>query len=141
MTRETVADQRQRFTGRAIDTSRAVLTIVAEDVRTWDVFSWLVLTLLVLNLIFLLSLAGLKSEIAALKEERGASALDLAAISKELADTRAALTQAITGMRSGLHDDIVKLNAELAARAAQQQLPTPAAAAAPAPKPGAKPRP
>jgi hypothetical protein len=137
MTQQTFTDQRQRFTGRAMDMSRAVLKIVSEDVRTWDVFKWIVVVLLALNLLVLLSLGGLRSEIAGLKEERGASAQDLATLSKELADTRAALTQAIANMRSGLHDDIVKINAKLDARAA----PPPKPAAQPAQKPAAKPRP
>jgi hypothetical protein len=136
MTQETFADQRQRFTGRAMDTSRAVLKIVSEDVRAWDLFKWIVVALLALNILFLLSLGSLRSEIAGLKEELGTSAQDLAAVSKQLADTRAALTQAVADMRSGLHNDIVKINAKLDARAAQPPKP-----AAPAPKPAAKPKP
>jgi hypothetical protein len=139
MAQDSFADQRQRFTGRAMELSRAVLKIVSEDVRTWDVFRWIVIVLLALNLMLLIVLVGgLRSEIAELKQDRGTSAKDLAGVSKEIGDTRAALTQAITDTRSGLQGDIAKISAKLDARVQQQPKPTAPPAA---PKPGAKPKP
>src|SRR5262249_47526030 len=59
----------QRFTARA----RALLAVIAEDVRTWDVFRWAVIVLFALNVFFLLSLTGdIRSEIAALSQEQSA---------------------------------------------------------------------
>jgi hypothetical protein len=139
MAQDGFPDQRQRFTGRAVELSRAVLKIVSEDVRTWDVFRWIVIVLLALNLLLLILLVGgLRSEIAELKQDRGTSAEDLAGVSKEVGDTKTALTKAMTDMRSGLQGDIAKISAKLDARVQQQ--PKPAAPPA-APKPGAKPKP
>ena len=139
MAQDGFPNQGQRFTGRAMELSRAVLKIVSEDVRTWDVFRWIVIVLLALNLMLLIVLVGgLRSEIAELKQDRGTSAKDLAGVSKEIGDTRAALTQAITDTRSGLQGDIAKISAKLDARVQQQPKP---AAPPTAPKPGAKPKP
>ena len=98
MAQDNFANQGQQFAAKAADFSRAVLKIVSEDVRTWDVFRWLVIVLLALNLLLLLSLGGIKSEIAALKQDRSAAAEEVARATKEIADTRAALTQAISDM-------------------------------------------
>jgi hypothetical protein len=135
MAQDGFPDQRQRFTGRAVELSRAVLKIVSEDVRTWDVFRWIVIVLLAL---LILLVGGLRSEIAELKQDRGTSAEDLAGVSKEVGDTKAALTKAMTDMRSGLQGDIAKISAKLDARVQQQPKP---AAPPTAPKPGAKPKP
>ena len=128
------ANQGQQFAAKAADFSRAILKIVSEDVRTWDVFRWLAIILLALNLLLLLALGGIKSEIAALKQDRSASAEEVARATKEIADTRAALTQAISDMRSALQSDIAKVNTKIDTRMQQ-------AAPKPSPRPPATPKP
>ena len=139
MVQSNFANQSQQFAAKAADFSRAVLKIVSEDVRTWDVFRWVVIVLLALNLLLLLSLGGIKSEIAALKQDRSAAAQEVARATKEIADTRAALTQAISDMRSALQSDIAKVNTKIDTRI-QQAAPKPSPPPSAAPKPG-KPRP
>ena len=131
----------KRFTAKAADFSRALLAVIAQDVRTWDVFRWIVIVLLALNLLLLLSLAGgIRSEIAALEQDRSAGADQLAHVTKDIADMRASLTQAISDMNSGLQSDIAKVNTKIDARL-QQAAPKPSPPPAAAPKPGAKPKP
>ena len=130
----------QRFTAKAADFSRALLVVVTEDVRTWDVFRWAVIVLFALNVLFLLSLTGsIRSEIAALSQEQDAEIDQLARVTKETADTRASLMQAINDARSSLQGEIAKLNAKVDARLQQALTASPPPAASP--KPGAKPRP
>ena len=128
----------QRFTAKAADFSRALLVVVTEDVRTWDVFRWAVIVLFALNVLFLLSLTGsIRSEIAALSQEQDAEIDQLARVTKETADTTASLMQAINDARSSLQGEIAKLNAKVDARL-QQALtasPPPAASPKPSPKP------
>jgi hypothetical protein len=144
----------QRFTAKAADFSRALLAVIAEDVRTWDVFRWIVIVLLALNLLLLLSLAGgIRSEIAALEQDRSAGADQLAHVTKDIADMRASLTQAISDMNSGLQSDIAKVNTKVDAPLPQapaaatkvdallQQAPTVSPPPAASPKISAKPRP
>jgi|307.fasta_scaffold136745_2 hypothetical protein len=141
MAQDSFANRGQRFTAKAADFSRAVLKIVGEDVRSWDVFRWIVIVLLALNLLLLLSLAGgIRSEIAALEQDRSAGADQLAHVTKDIADMRASLTQAISDMNSGLQSDIAKVNTKIDARL-QQAAPKPSPPPAAAPKPGAKPKP
>jgi len=135
MAQDNFANQGQQFAAKAADFSRAVLKIVSEDVRTWDVFRWLVIVLLALNLLLLLSLGGIKSEIAALKQDRSAAAAEVARATKEIADTRAALTQAISDMRSALQSDIAKVNTKIDTRM-QQAAPKPSPPPSTTPKPG-----
>ena len=126
---------------KAADFSRALLAVIAEDVRSWDVFRWIVIVLLALNLLLLLSLAGgIRSEIAALEQDRSAGADQLAHVTKDIADMRASLTQAISDMNSGLQSDIAKVNTKIDARL-QLAAPKPSPPPAAAPKPGAKPKP
>jgi hypothetical protein len=140
MAQNSFANHAQRFAAKAADYSRALLGVIAEDVRTWDVFRWAVIVLLTLNLLFLLSLVGgIGSEIAALKQEQSTRTDQLARVTKEIADTRASLTQAISNTRSGLQGDIAKVNTKIDARLQQAPKPSPPPAASP--KPGAKPRP
>src|SRR5215475_13331300 len=129
----------QRFTAKAADFSRALLAVIAEDVRTWDVFRWAVIVLFALNVLFLLSLtSSIRSEIAALSQEQSAGIDLLARVTKQIADTRASLTQAISDTRSGLQGDIAKLNTKV--DAGLQQAPTASPPPAASPKPSAKPR-
>jgi hypothetical protein len=139
MVQSNFANQSQQFAAKAADFSRAVLKIVSEDVRTWDVFRWVVIVLLALNLLLLLSLGGIKSEIATLKLDRSAAAEEVARATKEIADTRAALTQSISDMRSALQSDIAKVNTKIDTRI-QQVAPKPSPPPSAAPKPG-KPKP
>ena len=135
MAQDNFANQGQQFAAKAADFSRAVLKIVSEDVRTWDVFRWLVIVLLALNLLLLLSLGGIKSEIATLKQDRSAATEEAARATKEIADTRAALTQAISDMRSALQSDIAKVNTKIDTRM-QQAVPKPSPPPPTTPKPG-----
>jgi hypothetical protein len=138
MAQGSVANQGQQFAAKAAAFSRAVLKIVSEDVRTWDVFRWVVIALLALNLLLLLSSGGIKSEIAALKDERKADAEQIARLTKDIADARASLTQAISDMRSGLQSDIAKVNTKLDVRVQPAPKPSPPPSATPKP---AKPKP
>jgi hypothetical protein len=138
MAQGSFANQGQQFAAKAAAFSRAVLKIVSEDVRTWDVFRWVVIALLALNLLLLLSSGGIKSEIAALKDERKADAEQIARLTKDIADARASLTQAISDMRSGLQSDIAKVNTKLDVRVQPAPKPSPPPSATPKP---AKPKP
>ena len=130
----------QRFTAKAADFSRALLAVIAEDVRTWNVFMWAVVVLFALNVLFLLSLTvSIKSEIAALGQEQSAGIDQVARVTKNIADTSSSLTQAISDTRSGLQDDIAKLNTKV--DALLQQAPTVSPPPAASPKISAKPRP
>jgi hypothetical protein len=105
----------------------------------WDAYKWTVLALLTATfLLVALSYGGIRAELAALKQDRGVSAQDLAAvrteIGTEISDLKAGLTQSMSDMKSGLGDSIAKITAKLDARG---QPPKPA----PQPKPAAKPRP
>jgi hypothetical protein len=146
MTQDSFANYAQLFTGRATDFSRALLAVIAEEVRTWDVFRWGVIVLLALNLLFLLSVVGgIRSEVAALKQEQSTGTDQLARVTKEIADTRASLTLAISDTRTGLQGDIAKVNTQVNARlqeAATASASAPRASPLPvaSPKPSAKPR-
>src|SRR5215471_7681856 len=144
----------QRFAAQAADFSRALLAVIAEDVRTWDMFRWAVMVLFALNVLFLLSLTGsIRSEIAALSQEQSAGIDQVARVTKNIADTSSSLTQAISDTGSGLQDDIAKLNTKVDALLQQapaastkvdalfQQAPTVSPHPAASPKISAKPRP
>ncbi|HCL61439.1 MAG TPA: hypothetical protein DIC31_02975 [Rhizobiales bacterium] len=135
MTDEPYMDARQNFAARAMDMSRNVL----KEAMAWDLFKWVVVALLIANLLLLALVSGsIKSHIAALKQDSGTSAQDAADFGKQIADAKAGLAQAISEMRSALHDDVARISAKLDVRV--QQPPKPAApAAAAAPKPAAKP--
>ena len=130
----------QRFAAQAADFSRALLAVIAEDVRTWDMFRWAVMVLFALNVLFLLSLTGsIRSEIAALSQEQSAGIDQAARVTKNIADTSSSLTQAISDTRSGLQGDIAKLNTKVDARLQQALTPSPPPAASP--QSSVKPRP
>ena len=134
MTDEPYMDARQNFAARAMDMSRNVL----KEAMAWDLFKWVVVALLIANLLLLALVSGsIKSHIAALKQDSGTSAQDAADFGKQIADAKAGLAQAISEMRSALHDDVARISAKLDVRV--QQPPKPAAPAAAAPKPAAKP--
>jgi hypothetical protein len=139
MAQDSLANQAQRFTAKTTQFSRALLSVLAEDVRTWDVFRWAVIVLLALNLLVLLSSAGgIRSEIDALKQEHATGTDQFARIIKEIADTRASLTLAISDTRTGLQGDIAKLNTKINARLQEALTANPLPVASP--RPSAKPR-
>jgi hypothetical protein len=135
MTDEPYMDARQNFAARAMDMSRNVL----KEAMAWDLFKWVVVALLIANLLLLALVSGsIKSHIAALKQDSGTSAQDAADFGKQIADAKAGLAQAISEMRSALHDDVARISAKLDVRVQQPSKPAAPAAAA-APKPAAKP--
>jgi len=136
----TLANHGQRFTSKTADFFRALLAVVAEDVRTWDLFRWAVIVLLGLTLLFLVSLAGIRSETAMLKEEQSASSEYVARMTKEVADTRVALMKTITDTRTGLQGEIAKMNTKIDMRLQQAATPTQPPPALPKPGPKARPR-
>ena len=139
MALDSLANQAQRFTAGTTDFCRALLSVVAEDVRTWDVFRWAVIVLLALNLVLLSFTGGIRTELAALKQDQSTSTDQLARVTKEIADTRASLTLAISETRTGLQGDIAKFNTKINARL-QEALTATSPLPVASPKPSAKPR-
>ena len=132
MTDEAYTSVRQNLTARARDLTNAAW----KEATTWDAFKWTLIALLCANfLLIALLYGGIKSEIADLKEDRGAA--DLASVSaelgKQMTDMKAGLTQAMSDMQSGLREDVAKISAKL-----DKQPPKPSVQQAP--KPAAKPR-
>ena len=119
------------LTAAARDMAHSAVT----EAMAWTAYQWTVLALLTAIFILVaLSYGGIRTELAGLKQERGAPSEDLARIEsqidQQMSDLKSALTQAITG----LDDKIAKIGAKLDARSAPK-------AAAPAPKPAARPKP
>jgi len=148
MTDEAYAGTRQNVTGRAKDIAmraRDALSVALMEVAAWDFFRWAVIALLAVNLlVMLLFLGSIKSSLAELKDRAAPPSQtgDVGAeIAKQMADVKAALTQSITDMQSGLHDDIAKINAKIDARAQVTQTKPVQPAAQTAPKPQAAPKP
>ena len=149
MTDETYAGTRPNVTDRAKDVAvraKDAASVAVMQLTSWDFFKWTVVVLLALNLlVMILFFGGIKSSLAELKPDKPApdqTAADIRAeIGKQVADVKAALTQAITDMQSGLHDDIGKLGAKLDARAAPPPQPKPVAQPTTTPKPAAAPKP
>jgi len=131
MTDEAYANVRQNLTARARELTNAAWN----ETATWDAFKWTLIALLCANfLLIALLYGGIKSEIADLKEDRGAA--DLASVSaelgKQMTDMKAGLTQAMSDMQSGFRDDVAKISAKLdkpAPKPVIQQTPKPAAKA------------
>jgi hypothetical protein len=108
------------------------------EAMRWDAYRWTVMALLTAIFILVaLSYGGLRSEIAALKAERGAASPDPASVAaethKQISDLQAVLVQAISEAKSGLSGDIAKIGTKLDARS-QPKPP------APAQRPSARPR-
>ena len=106
-----------------------------QEAMAWTAYQWTVLALLTAIFILVaLSYGGIRTELAALKQERGAPSEDLARIEsqigQQMSDLKSGLMQAITG----LDDKITKIGAKLDARSRAE-------ARVPAPKPAAKPKP
>jgi hypothetical protein len=102
---------------------------------TWSAYQWTVLALLTaIFLLIALSYGGIRSELAALKENAGgAPAPAEADLSKRMSELESSLAQALTEMKSGLAADLAAIGAKLDAL---RQAPKAAA-----PKPQPKPRP
>ena len=99
------------------------------EVMSWDVFKWLVLALLIANFLLVTGLyRGMRSDIAALKQDRGTETTDLAtarasfgkdmsemrsALDKDIADTKTGLAQAVSDLRSAVSEEMAKTNAKL----------------------------
>lgn len=119
------------LTAGAKDMAHGALT----EAMAWTAYQWAVLALLTAIFVLVaLSYGGIRTELAALKQERAAPGGDLARIEsgfgQQMSDLKSTVTQAI----SGLDDKITKIGAKLEARAAPKP-------AAPTPKPAAKPKP
>lgn len=117
------------LTGGAKDMAHGALT----EAMAWTAYQWTVLALLTAIFILVaLSYGGIRTELAALKQENAAPGEDLARIEsqigQQMSNLKSGLMQAITG----LDDKIAKIGAKLEARSA----PKPAA-----PKPAARPKP
>jgi hypothetical protein len=148
MTDEVFAEPRQNVTGRAKDIAlraRDAASVALIEVASWDFFRWAVIALLAVNLlVMLLFLGSIKASLAELKARTTPPpTVDVGAeISKQMAEVKAVLTQSITDMQAGLHDDIAKINAKIESSArAQAVQPKPVQPAAAPPKPQAAPKP
>lgn len=129
MTDEAYTSVRQNLTARARDLTNAAW----KEATTWDAFKWTLVALLAANfLLVALLYGGIKSEIADLKEDRGASDMAnvRAEIGKQMTDMKVGLTQAMSDMQSGFRDDVAKISAKLdklSLKPSVQQAPKPAA--------------
>jgi hypothetical protein len=118
----------------ARDMARATLS----EAMRWDAYQWTVLGILTATFILVaLSYGGIRTELAALKDQRAAPPLDPAAISaetaKQISDLQAVLVQAISEAKTGLSGDIAKIGTKLDARSQPKP-------AAPTPKPATRQR-
>ena len=102
-----------------------------KEAMAWSGYQWTVLALLTATfLLVALSYGGIRAELAALKEARGASAtarrISSADLDKQMSDLKAGLTQSLTDMKTGLDASLAKINAKLDARSAPPKPPAPA---------------
>lgn len=129
MTDEAYTNVRQNLTARARDLTNAAW----KEATTWDAFKWTLVGLLAANFLLVALLYGdIRSEIADLKEDRGASDLAnvRAEIGNQITDMKAGITQAMSDMQSGFRDDVAKISAKLdklSLKPSVQQAPKPAA--------------
>jgi hypothetical protein len=105
------------------------------EAMAWSAYQWTVLALLTAIFILVaLSYGGIRTELAALKQERAAPSESLAGIESKIGEQMSGLKSAVMEAITGLDDKITKIGAKLDARSAPKP-------AAPAPKPAAKPKP
>jgi hypothetical protein len=142
MTEKTDTGGKQGFQDRLRDLGGALRDIGGAALRetlNWSAYQWTVLALLTaIFLLIALSYGGIRTELAALKENAGgvgAPAPAGADLSKRMSDLESSLGQALTEMKSGLAADLAAIGAKLDALGRAPK------AAAPAPKPQPKPRP
>jgi hypothetical protein len=142
MTQDAFTDDRRGFAAKAWDYTagaRETARSASKEAMTWSAYQWTVLALLTATFILVaLSYGGIRTELAALRENQGGSAArDLAAFRTEMgskiSDMQSSLTQTMTDMKTGLSESIAKLGAKVDARSQPK--------AAPSPKPAPKPRP
>jgi hypothetical protein len=119
------------LTAGARDMTRSALN----EAMAWSAYQWTVLALLTAIFILVaLSYGGIRTELAALKQERVAPSDGLAGIESKLGEQMSDLKSGVMDAITGLDDKITKIGAKLDARSAPKP-------AAPAPKPAAKPKP
>jgi hypothetical protein len=105
------------------------------EAMAWTAYQWTVLALLTAIFILVaLSYGGIRTELAALKQENAAPDDDLARIESQIGQQMSDLKSGVMEAITGLDDKIAKIGAKLEAR-------SPPKPAAPAPKPAARPRP
>jgi hypothetical protein len=106
---------------------------------TWSAYQWTVLALLTaIFLLIALSYGGIRTELAALKENAGGTGAPAPAeadLSKRMSELESSLGQALAEMKSGLAADLGAIRTKLDALGRAPK------AAAPAPKPQPKPKP
>lgn len=141
MTDEAYTDHARGFGAKVKDLTagaREVGRSALKEAMTWSAYQWTVLALLTaIFLLIALSYGGIRTELAALKQnEASNTAPDLAAIRGEmnakLTDLQTNLTQGLTDVKTGLTESMTKLGAKIDAKAK---------ATAPTPKPAPRPRP
>jgi hypothetical protein len=119
------------FTAGARDMAHGGLN----EAMAWSAYQWTVLALLTAIFILVaLSYGGIRTEMAALKQERAAPSEGLAGIESKIGEQMSGLKSGVMEALTGLDDKITKIGAKLDARSAPKP-------AAPAPKPAAKPKP
>ena len=117
------------FTAGARDMAHGALN----EAMAWSAYQWTVLALLTAIFVLVaLSYGGIRTELAALKQERPAPSEGLAGIESKIGEQMSDLKSGVMEAITGLDDKITKIGAKLDARSA----PKPAA-----PKPAAKPKP
>ena len=97
-------------------TARVASELAVKEAMTWDVFRWVVVVLLAANLLAsLLLYSGIRSEIASLKQDREASANQLADLRAEVDEkikkANAELSGDLAAAHSGLLKELRKANA------------------------------
>ena len=138
MTHEAFGDERHGLRARLADIgdgARDMCHAAVKEAMAWTAYQWTVLALLTAIFVLVaLSYGGIRTELAALKQERAAPGLDqtnlTAELGKQMSDLKAGVTQTL----SELESSIAKIGAKLDARS------TPPKPAAPASKPAAKPK-
>jgi hypothetical protein len=116
------------LTAGAKDMAHSALT----EAMAWTAYQWTVLALLTAIFILVaLSYGGIRTELAALKQERATPGEDLARIENQIGQQMSDLKSGVMEAITGLDDKIAKIGAKLEARSA----PKPAAPAKPAARP------
>ncbi len=140
MTHEAFTNERRGLRAKLADIgdgARDMSHAAVKEALAWTAYQWTVLALLTAIFVLVaLSYGGIRTELAALKQERALNQTNLnTENAKQVSDMQAALMQAMSEMKSEIESSIAKIGAKLDARSAA---PKPAA---PAPKPAAKPKP
>jgi hypothetical protein len=126
---ETLVRALAEIAAQAKVTARVASELAVKEAMTWDFFRWVVVVLLAANfLASLLLYSGIRSEIAALKQDREASASQLADLRAEVDEkikkAKAELNGDLAAAHSGLLKELRKANAA-PNRSAPTPTPTP----------------